>query len=252
MGFATSVYTHGLNRLAFGILDNKQSFVYGKTAVYVARGPNDKAEGPFAAPADSLVVDKAFRSERPSGFEPSPGYSPSTGLGGSPHGWKARSGSTNSAAPSKRRSIEHTALGRFVRHAAVGSDVRTSVRMNSMAWDPERCELLCLDLPKAEALRHSLPSAERLEAAAESAKALADPTRLQAAMALAATDELCVCDLAWVCERSDKLVSHHLRVLRAGGLVQSGRVGKMVLYSLTDAGRERLSVLLVAVEEVSA
>jgi hypothetical protein len=64
MGFATSVYTHGLNRLAFGILDNKQSFPYGKTAVYVARGPNDKAEGPFAAPADSLVVDKAFRSEK--------------------------------------------------------------------------------------------------------------------------------------------------------------------------------------------
>lgn len=121
-----------------------------------------------------------------------------------------------------------------------------------MTWDAERCELLCLDLPKAEALRHSLPSAERLEAAAESAKALADPTRLQVAMALGATDELCVCDLAWVCERSDKLVSHHLRVLRTGGLVQSRRDGKMVMYSLTDAGRERLSVLLVAVEEVSA
>src|SRR5438093_5389120 len=33
MGFATSVYTRGRNRLAFGILDNRRSFVYGKTAV---------------------------------------------------------------------------------------------------------------------------------------------------------------------------------------------------------------------------
>ncbi len=120
-----------------------------------------------------------------------------------------------------------------------------------MAWDAERCKLLCLDLPKAEALRHSLPSAERLEAAADSAKALADATRLQVAIALAATDELCVCDLAWLCGRSDKLVSHHLRVLRAGGLVHSRRDGKMVMYSLNHAGKERLSILLAAVEEVS-
>jgi DNA-binding transcriptional ArsR family regulator len=48
--------------------------------------------------------------------------------------------------------------------------------------------------------------------------------------------ELCVCDLAWVCERSDKLVAHHARVLRSAGLVQSRRDGKMVLYALTARG----------------
>jgi DNA-binding transcriptional ArsR family regulator len=121
-----------------------------------------------------------------------------------------------------------------------------------MAWYADRCELLCLDLPKAEGLRDSLPSADRLEAAAESAKVLADPTRLQVAMALAATDELCVCDLAWICGRSDKLVSHHLRVLRVGGLVRSRRDRKMVMYSLTDPGRERLLSLVSVLDEVSA
>jgi DNA-binding transcriptional ArsR family regulator len=40
--------------------------------------------------------------------------------------------------------------------------------------------------------------------------------------------ELCVCDLAWVAERADNLVGHHLRVLRAAGLASSRREGGMV------------------------
>lgn len=62
LGLATSVYTPGKNRLAFGVIDNRRSFVYGKTAVYLARGPDDEARGPYPAPADPLVVDPAFRS----------------------------------------------------------------------------------------------------------------------------------------------------------------------------------------------
>lgn len=108
----------------------------------------------------------------------------------------------------------------------------------------ERCDLLCLDLPQAERLR-----AERLDAAttqllADRAKALSDPTRLTLAAALGATDELCVCDLAWVSERAENLVSHHLRLLRAARLVSSRRDGKMVMYSLTDAGRSLLQSVL--------
>ena len=63
-------------------------------------------------------------------------------------------------------------------------------------------------------------------------------------MALRDGDELCVCDLAWVTERSDKLVSHHARVLRGAGLVRSRREGRMVIYSLTDAGRALLGSVL--------
>ena len=112
----------------------------------------------------------------------------------------------------------------------------------------DRCDLLCLDLEKAERLR-----AERLDGTsarrlAERARALADPTRLTLAAALGATDELCVCDLAWVSERAENLVSHHLRALRAAGLVSSRREGKMVMYSLTDAGRALLGAVLERAE----
>ena len=72
------------------------------------------------------------------------------------------------------------------------------------------------------------------------ARALSDPTRLTLAAALAQADELCVCDLAWIAERSQNLVSHHLRALRAAGVVESRREGKMVLYALTAAGRALL------------
>lgn len=112
----------------------------------------------------------------------------------------------------------------------------------------DSCELLCLDVPRAEALRHSRRAGDELASAAQVAKALANPTRLTVAAALRDGGELCVCDLAWVCERSDKLVSHHVRQLRAAGLVRSRRDGKMVMYELTAAGGALLDAVLPAAE----
>ena len=111
--------------------------------------------------------------------------------------------------------------------------------------DDETCQLLCLDAQKAMALRQGLPELNILERAAEAAKALSDPTRLALAVALHdAADECCVCDLAFVSGRQDKLVSHHLRQLRAAGLARSRKDGRMVLYDLTDRGREMLAAVM--------
>jgi DNA-binding transcriptional ArsR family regulator len=109
----------------------------------------------------------------------------------------------------------------------------------------DHCDLLCLDLDVAEAIRaRSLSRDDEMRAAAERARAVGDRTRLSLAAALADADELCVCDLAWISGRSQNLVSHHLRALRAQNLVASRRVGKMVMYSLTDAGRTLLTAVL--------
>jgi DNA-binding transcriptional ArsR family regulator len=112
-----------------------------------------------------------------------------------------------------------------------------------MHADLDRCDLLCLDLPKAERVRERL-SHVGTAAPAASARALGDPTRLLLAAALAEGDELCVCDLAWIVGRSDKLVSHHVRALRAAGLARSRRAGKIVFYQLTERGRDVLDVLV--------
>lgn len=108
----------------------------------------------------------------------------------------------------------------------------------------DRCELLCLDLPLAERLRAERIDLGAAEQAAAQAKALGDPTRLTIAVALRDGGELCVCDLAWVVERNESLISHHVRLLRTAGLVSSRRDGKMVLYSLADAGRVLLGAVI--------
>jgi DNA-binding transcriptional ArsR family regulator len=108
----------------------------------------------------------------------------------------------------------------------------------------ERCDLICIDAPRAEAIRETLLVEEHAREAADRARALSDPTRLTLAAALRTGEELCVCDLSWIAGRSQNLVSHHLRTLRSLGMVHSRRDGKLVMYSLTDAGRSLLSAVL--------
>ncbi len=108
----------------------------------------------------------------------------------------------------------------------------------------ERCDLLCIDAPRAEVIRGALPGDEAAREAAERARALSDPTRLVVAAGLREGEELCVCDLAWISGRAQNLVSHHLRVLRSHGLVSSRRDGKMVMYSLTSPGLALLGAVL--------
>ncbi|WP_273886892.1 ArsR/SmtB family transcription factor [Rubrobacter naiadicus] len=108
----------------------------------------------------------------------------------------------------------------------------------------DRCELLCVDAPRAEAIREKLLTEKKAQEAAGRARALSDPTRLTLAAALGEAGELCVCDLSWIAGRGQGLVSHHLRVLRSLGLVRSRREGKMVMYSLTERGASLLSAVL--------
>jgi DNA-binding transcriptional ArsR family regulator len=100
----------------------------------------------------------------------------------------------------------------------------------------DSCDLLCLDLPKAEALRRALPSPEALDIGASPFKALTDATRVAILLSLADGGSCCVCDLSWVVGREEKLVSHHLRQLKGLGAARSRRDGRMVMYELTELG----------------
>ena len=108
----------------------------------------------------------------------------------------------------------------------------------------DACDLLCLDLPLAEDLRGRRLGLEAATTLAAQAKALGDPTRLLIAGALREAGELCVCDLSWIVERAENLVSHHVRTLRTAGLVASRRDGKMVMYTLTERGAALLGTVL--------
>ena len=111
----------------------------------------------------------------------------------------------------------------------------------------DRCDLLCLDLPRAEAIRQRL-DLDLAAAAAARAKALADPTRLLIALALRDGEELCVCDLAWITgERRTSSATTCARCATAG-LACSRREHKIVFYALTDAGRLLLDAHLELAE----
>jgi ArsR family transcriptional regulator len=71
-------------------------------------------------------------------------------------------------------------------------------------------------------------------------KALSDPTRVAIVNRLAAADECCVCDLTEAFELSQPTISHHLRVLRDAGLVESSRRGTWAYYRLVPDAVQQL------------
>ena len=73
-------------------------------------------------------------------------------------------------------------------------------------------------------------SAQQADRVASLMKALSDPVRLRLMSMIAAADELCVCDLMTPFEVSQPTISHHLKVLRSAGLVDSERRGTWVYY----------------------
>jgi ArsR family transcriptional regulator len=86
-------------------------------------------------------------------------------------------------------------------------------------------------------------------AAAEMAqvlKALADPVRLRLVSLIGAHQggEMCVCELTTGFELTQPTISHHLKVLREAGIIDSERRGTWVYYRLVPAALERMAALL--------
>src|SRR2546422_2024694 len=75
----------------------------------------------------------------------------------------------------------------------------------------------------------ALPREEAVQVAARF-RALADPTRVAIVNRLAQAAETCVCDLTAVFDLSQPTISHHLKVLRDAGLVESTRRGTWAYY----------------------
>ncbi len=77
------------------------------------------------------------------------------------------------------------------------------------------------------------------------AAALAEPLRWRI-VELLACEELCVCHLAEDLGVAQPLVSHHLRVLREAGVVESERFRYWTYYRLRTEGLARLGARLAA------
>ena len=80
------------------------------------------------------------------------------------------------------------------------------------------------------------------EAVARTFKALGDPTRVRILSIVAshADQEACVCDLQEPLELSQPTVSHHLKILREAGLVESEGRGTWAYYRIVPEALSRL------------
>ena len=83
-------------------------------------------------------------------------------------------------------------------------------------------------------------------------KALGDPVRLQlmSMIASAVGGEVCVCDLTPAFDLSGPTISHHLKVLREAGLVDSDWRGTWVYYRPVPGKLAALSGLLAVADPV--
>jgi hypothetical protein len=64
LAMASSIFTVGKDRMAFGVINKDGTPLYGETALYVAPSPTRPAEGPYVAPADVLLTEARYRSRQ--------------------------------------------------------------------------------------------------------------------------------------------------------------------------------------------
>jgi ArsR family transcriptional regulator len=84
-------------------------------------------------------------------------------------------------------------------------------------------------------------------------KALADPARLRLLSLIGAHagGEACVCELTEAFDLTQPTISHHLRVLREAGLIDSERRGTWVYYRVRPEALGRLGDLFTPFAQAS-
>jgi DNA-binding transcriptional ArsR family regulator len=94
----------------------------------------------------------------------------------------------------------------------------------------------------SKAAREAEQRAQKARRASVLLKQVSDPTRLQVILTLAGGERHvgALCDQL---SQSQPAVSHHLALLRHGGIIAPRRQGKNNYYSLTDTGRDLAKVV---------
>jgi ArsR family transcriptional regulator, arsenate/arsenite/antimonite-responsive transcriptional repressor len=74
-------------------------------------------------------------------------------------------------------------------------------------------------------------------------QALGHPARLAIVRELTGAGQVCACDFTDCCDVSQPTVSHHLRILKQAGVIESERRGTSIFYRLAPSAAERLRAL---------
>jgi DNA-binding transcriptional ArsR family regulator len=105
--------------------------------------------------------------------------------------------------------------------------------MREIITDQDACEVRQVNPDRVSQGRALLLGDDVYADTAELFRALGDTSRAKIVFSLL-QQELCVCDLAAVCDLSESATSQHLRVLRGLRIVRLRRDGRMSYYSIDD------------------
>lgn len=95
------------------------------------------------------------------------------------------------------------------------------------------------DNPKASQLQALLQNTDDFQMVADVFKQLSDCSRVRIFWLLCHCEE-CVVNLSALVNMTSPAVSHHLRQLKASGLIVSHREGKEVYYKASDSAQSQL------------
>ena len=108
-----------------------------------------------------------------------------------------------------------------------------------MAKNEFSCDCNIIHEKAVKEVIQNMPSDNTFNHLADLYKLIGDTTRCKILFALD-QQEMCVCDLANVLNRTKSSVSHQLAVLRRSGVVKCRKSGKEVYYCLDDDHIEKL------------
>ena len=102
---------------------------------------------------------------------------------------------------------------------------------------------------KEEKIRRHLPAEAEITGVADAMKQLGDPSRLRIFWLLCHCEE-CVINISALVDMTSPAVSHHLRQLKASGLIVNRREGKEVYYKAAET--EQAQLLHHMIEKLAA
>jgi ArsR family transcriptional regulator len=115
-------------------------------------------------------------------------------------------------------------------------------RYDKLASYIDACQYVLME-PCCTPITSSLGQEEAAELA-DLLKVLADPARLRILSLLTSSDEVCACDLTGPLDLSQPTVSHHMKVLRNAGFIESERRGKWVYHRLAPSRLDEIRAAL--------